>query len=219
MGKRDCGKRAGDKLCPQLKPIFETRVKRTVYQIADTARVIALMVDQGNIDTGDRSLPLCEIELELERGNVADLFDVARELIRVLPARLAFKSKSERGYELMEGGPDAPVKAATIDLLANMCTRDAFKMIGLACQKQVVDNVPALIKSDPEGVHQMRVGLRRLRAAMSLFAGLLRDPQTAGIKQLHGGENRNREVTVVNADSTKQYPSCHSDRVDLARVS
>jgi CHAD domain-containing protein len=28
----------------------------------------------------------------------------------------------------------------------------------------------------------MRVGLRRLRAAMSLFAALLRDPQTAAIK-------------------------------------
>src|SRR5262249_10425360 len=86
---------------------------------------------------------------------------------------LAFKSKSERGYELMEGGPDTPAKAATIDLLANMCTRDAFKMIGLACLKQVVDNVPALIKSDPEGVHQMRVGLRRLRPAMRC-RGILR---------------------------------------------
>jgi CHAD domain-containing protein len=63
-----------------------------------------------------------------------------------------------------------------------MITRDAFKMIGLACLKQVVDNLPALIKGDPEGVHQMRVGLRRLRAAMSLFPGLVRVPQTAGIK-------------------------------------
>src|SRR6516164_3343852 len=52
---------ANDKLRRQLKPLFETRVKRT-------------------------------IELELERGNVADLFDVARELIRVLPARLAFRA-------------------------------------------------------------------------------------------------------------------------------
>ena len=82
----------------------------------------------------------------------------------------------------MESGPDTPVNAATIDLLANMSTRDAFKMIGLACLKQVVNNVPALVKGDPEGVHQMRVGLRRLRAGMSLFADLLRDPQTAGIK-------------------------------------
>ena len=55
----------------------------------------------------------------------------------------------------MESGPDTPVNAATIDLLANMSTRDAFKMIGLACLKQVVNNVPALVKGDPEGVHQM----------------------------------------------------------------
>ena len=79
----------------------------------------------------------------------------------------------------MESGPDTPVNAATIDLLANMSTRDAFKMIGLACLKQVVNNVPALVKGDPEGVHQMRP---TPRAGMSLFADLLRDPQTAGIK-------------------------------------
>jgi inorganic triphosphatase YgiF len=122
-----------------------------------------------------------ELKLELPLASLPSIkqLPLLKALIRVLPARLAFKSKSERGYGLMEGGPDTPVKAATIDLLANMCTRDAFKMIGIACLKQVVDNVPALIKSDPEGVHQMRVGLRRLRAAMSLFAGLLSDPQTA----------------------------------------
>jgi triphosphatase len=210
---------ASDKLRRQLKPIFETRVKRTVYQIADNARVIALMVDHCIIDTGDRSLPLCEIELALERGNVAELFDVARELIRVLPARLAFKSKSERGYELMEGGQDTPVNAAAIDLLANMSTRDAFKMIGLACLKQVVNNVPALVKGDPEGVHQMRVGLRRLRAAMSLFAGFLRDPQTAGIKAelkwLTGelGPAREFEVLVNRVGAPIKRQRVHEDGI------
>src|SRR4029077_702739 len=99
---------ASDKLRRQLKPIFETRVKRTVYQIADNARVIALMVDQGTIDTGDRSLPLCEIELALERGNVAELFDVARELIRVLPARLFFLNKYETGKQHLGGGGGPP---------------------------------------------------------------------------------------------------------------
>jgi CHAD domain-containing protein len=54
--------------------------------------------------------------------------------------------------------------------------------IGLACLRQIVGNEPALINGDPEGVHQMRVGLRRLRAGMSLFSLLLRDPQTAAIK-------------------------------------
>ena len=55
-------------------------------------------------------------------------------------------------------------------------------MIGVACLRQIIENEPALMKGDPEAVHQMRVGLRRLRAAMSLFSILLQDPQTAEIK-------------------------------------
>jgi triphosphatase len=54
--------------------------------------------------------------------------------------------------------------------------------IGFACLKQIIDNVPALAKGDPEGVHQMRVGVRRLRAAMSLFKDILQDDRTATLK-------------------------------------
>ena len=166
----------------RLKPLFETRVRRTVYPVVDDERAIALAVDRGTIDTGTRSQRLCEIEIELERGTPAVLFDVARELTLALPARLAVKSKSERGYEIVDGEQELPVKAAPVDLPAGTSTREAFRMIGLACLKQVINNEAALIKGDPEGVHQMRVGLRRLRAAMSLFAVLLRDPQTEAIK-------------------------------------
>jgi triphosphatase len=166
----------------QLKPLFETRVRRTVYPLADEGRAIALAIDRGMIDTGTRSAPLCEIELELERGNMADLFELARELAHALPARIAFKSKSDRGYELVGGKRGAAVNAAPIDLIPGTSTRDVFQAIGRACLKHVLDNEPALINGDPEGVHQMRVGLRRLRAAMSLFGALLRDPQTAAVK-------------------------------------
>ena len=170
------------KLGRRLKPIFETRVRRTVYPLVKNGHAIALTVDRGTIETGKRSLPLCEIELELERGNAADLFDVAHELTQALPAQLAVKSKSERGYEILDGKQELPVKAASIDLPASMRARDAFKRIGFACLKQVINNEPSLIRGNPEGVHQMRVGLRRLRAAMSLFGVLLRNAQTAAIK-------------------------------------
>ena len=166
----------------QLKPLFETRVRRTIYPIVDDKNAIAMAVDQGTIDTGMRSVPLCEVELELERGTTAALFDVAREFAAALPARIAVKSKSERGYEIIDNKQELPAKAIRIHLPVAATTRDAFKVIGLTCLKQIIDNEPALIKGDPEGIHQMRVGLRRLRAAMSLFAALLHDPQTATIK-------------------------------------
>ena len=173
---------ANAKLQRQLKPLFETRVHRSVYPIVDDRRAIELTVDRGSIDTGNHSIPLCEIELELQRGKLADLFDVARELSRTLPARIAVKSKSQRGYELIDGTQDAPVKGKAIDLPLDFITRDGFKTIGTACLGQIIGNEPAVLRDDPEGVHQMRVGLRRLRAGMSLFSVLLRDPQTAAIK-------------------------------------
>ena len=189
------------KFCRQLKPVFETRVRRKTYPLTDGDSDIALTVDRGEIDTGDRSKPLCEIELELRRGHEAELFEVARELTHTVAGQLALKSKSERGYELLQGSEAAPVKGAPIDLSRGTSTRDAFKAIGLACLKQVIDNVPALLAGEPEGVHQMRVGLRRLRAAMSLFADILQDPQTAAFKEeltwLTGELGPARELEVL----------------------
>jgi inorganic triphosphatase YgiF len=104
------------KFCSQLKPVFETRVRRTTYPLTDGQRDIALMVDKGLIATGHRSKPLCEVELELKRGDEEELFKVARQLTHVLPAQLALKSKAERGYELLEGRVAAPEKAISIDL-------------------------------------------------------------------------------------------------------
>ena len=172
-----------NKVRRQLKPMFETRVRRTIYPLVDETRAIDLTIDRGKIDTGDGSVPLCELELELKRGNKEQLFEIARVLTKALPARLAFKSKSERGYEFINGEQDAPVNAAPVDLPANSNARDGFKLICFASLKQIIDNTPALLKEDTEGVHQMRVGLRRLRAAMSLFSVLLADNQTATIKR------------------------------------
>jgi triphosphatase len=166
----------------RLKPMFETRVRRELYPVAKGEHAFALMLDQGKIDTGTRSTPLCEIEIEFERGDAAEAFDVARELTQALPAQLAVKSKSERGYELLDGDQGVPVKAVSVDLAAGMSTRDGFRVVGRACLKQIVGNEAALLKGDGEGVHQLRVGLRRLRAAISLFADILHDPQAPAIK-------------------------------------
>jgi triphosphatase len=169
------------RLRQRLKPLFETRVRRTLYPIVEETRAIAMTVDRGTIDTGSRSRPLCEIELELKRGDRVELFRLARELAQAVPLELVVKSKSQRGYELIQGEWNLPIKAAAIDLPPTAGTREAFKIIGLACLDQIVGNKPAVIKGDAEGVHQMRVGLRRLRAAISLsgiFCAVHRPPQS-----------------------------------------
>ena len=63
-----------------------------------------------------------------------------------------------------------------------MSTTDAFRTIGRSVLRHIAANEAAVRRSDSEGVHQMRVGLRRLRAAISLFANLLGDQETEGLK-------------------------------------
>lgn len=98
------------KLRKKLKPVFETQVDRVIYPLGHKPSAIELAVDRGSIETGAASASLCELELELKRGDEAELFALARKLTHALPAQLAFKSKSERGYELVNGMHAAPVK-------------------------------------------------------------------------------------------------------------
>ena len=51
------------KLRRQLKPMFETRVNRTVYALAKRAHVIELAIDRGKIDTGVSSLRCASLSL------------------------------------------------------------------------------------------------------------------------------------------------------------
>jgi CHAD domain-containing protein len=63
-----------------------------------------------------------------------------------------------------------------------MSTGEAFHAIALGCLHHIAANEPAVREHDGEGVHQMRVGLRRLRAAMAVFSDLLDDEESARIK-------------------------------------
>ena len=49
----------------------------------------------------------------------------------------------------------------------------ALRRIARSCAEQIVRNEAAVLAGMPEGVHQMRVGVRRLRAILSAFAPLL----------------------------------------------
>src|SRR5262249_35130391 len=120
-----------------------------------------------------------------------DLFQTARELAREVPVQLATSSKAQRGYFLVAGKRLEAIKAAPVALMPDSTGEAAFRAIARACLRQLVANQPVFLCGDPEGLHQMRVALRRLRAAVSLFADMLADGQTEEMKaQLRciGGE-------------------------------
>src|ERR1700730_1476367 len=170
------------KLRRRLRPVFETRVRRTTYPLEVGGSKVEVALDRGEVATGDRSKSLCEIEIELKAGDKAELFKLARTIARATSAELAVKSKAQRGYELRDGTDNSAAKAERVVLAPDTATRDAFRLIAASCLKQIVANKSALLAGNPEGVHQTRVGLRRLRAAISLFSDILEVSETSAIK-------------------------------------
>lgn len=166
-----------------LKPIFETQIERTLYPLRAGDASVEIALDRGQIKTGEKSTEICEIEIELKGGDRAEPFRLARTFAKVAPVRLSIRSKSERGYELVEGKPAEAVTADEVRLGAGSSTADAFQTIAESCLYQVIANWEAVHHSDPEGFHQMRVGLRRLRAAVSIFSEMLGDDESARVKR------------------------------------
>jgi inorganic triphosphatase YgiF len=165
-----------------LKPVFETRIKRTAYQLNGNDADVVMAIDQGKILAAGSSLPVSEIELELKCGNPADLFKIARDILDIIPAHLDFKSKSERGYEMIEKAAVAAKPARDPELGPGITTGRAFTLVGRACLQHLIANLPAVVERDANALHQMRVALRRLRAAISIFSTLVGDDRVGAIK-------------------------------------
>lgn len=77
---------------------------------------------------------------------------------------------------------EKPVIGGKIVLPPQATVAQAFDIIAHCCFEHMAANQGAVGRGDREGVHRMRVGLRRLRAAISLFADLVRGPDTDAVK-------------------------------------
>ena len=162
----------------KLCPLFSTEIRRAVIPIRlDASTEIEVALDEGSVKTvdGERSEPICEIELELKRGDAAALYELALRLLDVAPLRIEMRTKADRGYQLLDGavGPPSPVRALPVDLTAEMTVEDALQRIGLECLAMIMRNEPAALADVPEGVHQMRIAVRRLRSMITAVKRML----------------------------------------------
>ena len=109
-------------------------------------------------------------------------FGSAKAIAEHSSAELYLPSKAERGYQLARG-QEGPVSRATpVKLRKSMTVPETFQIIAHSAISHFSANAVAVRNLDPEGIHQMRVGLRRLRAAISLFSKALSATRVQEIK-------------------------------------
>ena len=153
---------------------FTTDFTRTTIPLAFADSTMALLcIDVGEVRTADAGpvvrAPIHEIEIELEAGDVAQLFDLAHALAADVPLAFEPASKAERGFALRHPPVAAPIRASDADLPAKCTAGEAFAAFIRACLRQIEGNAHGVVvHDDPEWIHQMRIGVRRLRACLSL---------------------------------------------------
>lgn len=163
----------------ELVSVFETRVRRRVVTLAWTEgaappSLIEVALDRGSVRANGRDAPINELELELKAGEAAALYELVTALRRVAPLRIEPLSKSDRGWLLAaERSPDFRKADAPV-LDDGMTVGQGMAAVFGSCFAQWLANEPAARDGRTiEGLHQLRVGLRRLRSALSLFAPVL----------------------------------------------
>jgi inorganic triphosphatase YgiF len=160
-----------------LRPLFTTRVERQTFLLSPRQGTdIEVAVDRGEIAAPDgTSEPLHEIELELKRGESVVLWDVALRLLEIVPVRIETRSKGERGYRLVRGGRPPVAHAHGLALDRKMTLDAALLEAGRHLIAMLLRNEAASLEFVPEGVHQMRIAVRRLRAVLAAVKRMLPD--------------------------------------------
>jgi inorganic triphosphatase YgiF len=170
-----------------LHPIFETRVRRTTRNIKTRSSVVELAVDEGEVVAASKGAELREVELELKSGSAEGLLLAAEKLFGDRELKLSTRSKAERGYLLALGNKGAapgPQKARPIKIKPGDSCAKAFAAILASVAEQVHLNRHVVLETDdPEGAHQLRIGLRRLRSVLQALRPLTRSPSLKDFEQ------------------------------------
>src|SRR5471030_3071597 len=154
----------------RLQAQFAVRVERTTWDLHVDGAAIEMVLDVGAVEHNSASDPINEIELELKSGQPETLYRFALQLLEDLPLRLENSNKAERGYALCSQSGTSVHKADELALDADGTLADAMLAIFHNCLQHIQRNEAGVIHSDnAESVHQMRVGVRRLRSALKLF--------------------------------------------------
>jgi len=216
---RSQGKDKGAAL--QLAPVFVNRTKRSSWMIAlSEGAQVECALDLGELQHGDRTVPVRELELEMKQGDPARLFDLAQQVHETLPVRVENISKAERGYALAGAVAPRVVKATAVTLRHKASMGEALGAIMANCLQQMQANERGVVAGDPESLHQMRVGLRRLRAALAMVRDMMQLPEAAaaGIEWLAGelGDARNWDVFIASV--LPELPLHEEHQPSLARI-
>ena len=161
-----------------LQQVMATDIWRRARTVRVTGGTVELAFDAGVITAGPadapRRQPVCELEIELKSGQPQAVVSAAGRWVARHGLWLDTRSKAEMGQLLWRDVAMADARRAIdVALERSMSPAQAMDAVLRSCLDQISVNASQLASGlhDAEHVHQLRVGLRRLRTALRFFDG------------------------------------------------
>ncbi|MFM9923939.1 CYTH and CHAD domain-containing protein [Variovorax sp. H27-G14] len=157
------------------------RLTRDVRVAGLGGAVVEMALDVGKVvahagTPEQRESPVCELELELKRGDVQGLVLLARRWSQQHGLWFSTVSKAERGARLLAAQANVQAVKAEPPRFATPHPdgRGLQQAVVASCLAQMLPNASEIAagSTDEEQVHQLRIGIRRLRTALRELAGL-----------------------------------------------
>ena len=158
----------------ELDVRFQTVVRRSARKVRTRGAVVAVAFDEGRVVSAGATQPIREVEFELVSGSIAAMLALAERWRKRFGLIYDPRSKAERGDQLADGSAFPPLRKGTRPTYPeDASASEAFGTVFDECLAQVTRNAIGLAEGDPglrvEHVHQLRVGIRRLRSALRSF--------------------------------------------------
>ncbi len=157
-----------------LEPVFTARLERTERHLERTGAHITMHIDTGTLEAGSRNVPLHQLTLTLESGPTEVLLGLTHEVVLAAGLLPSARTLAARGFEFADARPPLWAKQQPLGLTGKASAEEAMILMLRSGLDQAQENAATVLENDhPEGIHQMRVGLRRTRSALRLHRKLL----------------------------------------------
>lgn len=158
-----------------LVPACGTAITRGLRLVQAGRQQVEVALDRGFLLGSGRKAPVHELEFELKAGTADGLLRLADTWVGRYGLVLDTRTKAERGDRLARGEAVGPARKAAAQALPPDAGGDAaLRAIVGNCLQQILGNASEVAHGpyEPEHIHQLRVGLRRLRSVLRELAAL-----------------------------------------------
>lgn len=169
----------------ELAETYETDIERITRDLSSDEGgdggggggcVVELALDTGRVlahrgQPQEKEARVCELEMELKQGDVAGLVALASQWVHAHGLSLSTVSKAQRGERLLAARWDRPAEKAQPMAAARRHLpggRALQQLVVANCLQQMIGNASEIVEGsgNDEHVHQLRIGIRRLRTAL-----------------------------------------------------